>query len=159
MGGVINFFFPNRKNYWTLTKINFTIVFLTIQSLGINFKISQNLLIWHLKKFPQKTRCNTNKSRKIKFVGEMNLTIRFFTPNNLGINLNIIKYLSLLPPKKFMKKNRFFFKFVPRPPILAVFWLRNPPGTSSQCPRVCATNIWGSRVEPPCIIYLKYVFI
>ena len=150
---------PNRKNYWTWTKINITIVFLTIESLGVNFEISQYLLICHLKKFLQKIRCNTNKSIKMKFVGEMNVTIRFFTPKNVGINLNIIKYLSLWHPKKFMKKIVFFFKFVPQPPIPAVFWLRNPPGTSSQCPRVCATNIWGSRVEPPCIIYLKYVFI
>ena len=149
MEGVLTFFFPNRKNYLTLTKINFIIVFLTIKSLGINFENSQYLLICHLKKFLQKIRRNTNTSRKIKFVGEMNLTIRFFTPKNLGINLNIIKYLSLWPPKKFMKKIDFFFKFVPRPPIATVFWLRNPSGMSSQHPRCRATNIWGSHVKPP----------
>ena len=126
MGGVINFFFPNRKNYWTLTKINFTIVFLTIQSLGINFKISQNLLIWYLKKFPQKTSCNTNKSRKIKFFGEMNLTIKFFTPENVGINLNITKYISLLPPKKFMKKYIFVLKICSLTPNPGGFLVARP---------------------------------
>ena len=103
-GGFHKLFFPNRKNYWNLTKLNFTIVFLTIQSLGKNFKISQNLLIWHLKKFPKKTSRNTNKSRKIKFFGKMNFTIRFFTPENVGININITKYISLWPSKKSMKK-------------------------------------------------------
>ena len=140
---------PNRKNYWTLTPINITIVFLTIESLGINFKNSQHLLICHLKKFLQNIRRNTNKSIKMKFFGEMNVTIRFFTPKKVGINLNIISYLSLWPQKKIMKKIRFFFKFVPRPPIPLVFWLRDPPETSSQRPRGCATNVWGSRVEPP----------
>ena len=123
--------------------------FLKFKSLGINFEISQNLLICHLKKFPQKTRRNTNKSRKIKFFGEMNLTIKCFTPKNIGITLNTIKYLSLWPQNNLWNKIRFFYKFVPQPPIPAVFWLHNPSGKSSQRPRGCATNICGSRVKPP----------
>ena len=154
MGGVINFFFPIRKNYWTLKKINFTIVFLTIQSLGINFKISQNLLIWHLKKSPQKTRCNTNKSRKIKFFGEMNLTIRFLTPKKVGINLNTINYLSLWPPKKLWKIIRFFSNLFCNPQSQQFFGCATPPRRHPDIQGVAQPILGGSRVEPP----YSYIF-
>ena len=138
MGGVITFFFPNRKNYWTLT----------IKSLGINFEISQYLLIFHLKKYLQKIRRNTNKEHK-KFVREMNLTIRFFTPKNVAINLNTINYLLLWPQKKLWKIIRFFFLNLFRDPqSWRFFGCVTPLGHQA--------NVQGVVCWTPIIFYSKH---